>query len=162
MEHGVYNKESTVAVKVDARRPRHTVIQALGMDWIDGVYQNGSTIYTSLRVFSRATYFSVIRAFSKGLQFHTIYPGMCASTSMCRPSITEVHKLCYYYEWGYRLWGVGSTTWIEICPHELLIVFTVMFVHCMICLAFPLQTLEFHTMSLWELAQLLEKENQCQ
>ena len=47
----MYNKESTVAVKVDARRPRHTVIQALGMDWIDGVYQNGSTIYTSLRVF---------------------------------------------------------------------------------------------------------------
>ena len=32
VEHGVYNKESTIELRVDVSRPRYTVIQALGKD----------------------------------------------------------------------------------------------------------------------------------
>ena len=32
VEHGVYNKKSAKDVRIDASRPRYTVIQALGKD----------------------------------------------------------------------------------------------------------------------------------
>ena len=63
------------------------------------VYQNEPT--TSVTIIAGETMYTVIQDLGRFLPFCIVYQGMCASTSVHRPSITEGHKLRCCFQGGY-------------------------------------------------------------